>query len=262
VKGSRLVSKVQVSPNVEARVNGLTPGLIILHYTGMASAQAAVDWLCNPTSKVSCHYLVDENGDIVQMVDEDLRAWHAGVSSWRGQTDINSLSIGIEIQNQGHAAGCPAFPGPQMQAVAALCTDIMERYGLGFDQVLAHSDVAPGRKVDPGEAFDWEWLNARGIGVAILAAAVEGPALQSGEEGDAVLALQKNLSAVGYGLDQNGRFDERTRIVIEAFQRRFRRRLINGVADMETREILQRVLAALPDSQLLTGAVKHSALNS
>jgi N-acetylmuramoyl-L-alanine amidase len=234
-----------VSPNFEDRFNDVVPQFIVLHYTGMASGQAAVDWLCNPVSKVSCHYLVDDDGAIVQMVDEDKRAWHAGVSQWRGHVDLNSLSIGIEIQNEGHAAGCPAFPEVQMQRVAALCFDIMTRHGFGFDQVVAHSDIAPGRKVDPGEAFDWEWLFLQGLGAMATAPAELEPLLRQGDAGPEVLALQNNLSAFGYGVDTTGTFDDRTRIVLEAFQRRFRRSKVDGIADAETIAVLQRLLATI-----------------
>lgn len=228
---------------MEARFNGAVPRLIVLHYTGMASGRAAVDWLCNPASKVSCHYLVDDDGTIVQMVDETLRAWHAGVSSWRGEIDINSISIGIEIQNLGHAAGCPVFPAVQMHRVAALCLEIMARNGFGFDQVVAHSDVAPGRKVDPGEAFDWEWLHSQGIGQCAVVRPHAGDMFRKGDKGEAVAALQGNLARYGYGIEPNGTFDDRTRIVVEAFQRRFRRSRVDGIADAETLEILQRLLA-------------------
>jgi N-acetylmuramoyl-L-alanine amidase len=244
--GSRLVDRIQQSPNVEARVDGAVPRLIVLHYTGMTSGRAAVDWLCNPASKVSCHYLVDYDGTIVQMVDETLRAWHAGVSSWRGEIDINSISIGIEIQNQGHAAGCPTFPAVQMHRVAALCSDIMARYGFGFDQVVAHSDIAPGRKVDPGEAFDWEWLHSQGVGQCVVVQATAGEMLRKGDDGKAVAALQRDLAAYGYGIEATGQFDDRTRIVVEAFQRRFRRSRVDGIADAETQGILQRLLAVTP----------------
>jgi N-acetylmuramoyl-L-alanine amidase len=114
VKGSDLVTRRQISKNHEPRLNGVTPSLIVLHYTGMTNGPAAVDWLCNPASKVSCHYLVDVDGSIVQMVGEDQRAWHAGVSSWHGVVDVNSASIGIEIQNEGHSGGLPHFPSVQM----------------------------------------------------------------------------------------------------------------------------------------------------
>jgi N-acetylmuramoyl-L-alanine amidase len=244
--GSRLVDRIQQSPNVEARVDGAVPRLIVLHYTGMTSGRAAVDWLCNPASKVSCHYLVDDDGTIVQMVDETLRAWHAGVSSWRGEIDINSISIGIEIQNQGHSAGCPVFPTVQMRRVAALCSEIMARYGFGFDQVVAHSDIAPGRKVDPGEAFDWEWLHSQGVGQCVVVQATAGEMLRKGDDGKAVAALQRDLATYGYGIEATGQFDDRTRIVVEAFQRRFRRSRVDGIADAQTQGILQRLVAVTP----------------
>ncbi len=212
----------------------------------MASGRAAVDWLCNPDSKVSCHYLVDEDGTIVQMVDESQRAWHAGVSSWRGEIDINSTSIGIEIQNRGHTAGCPIFPLIQMQRVAALCIDVMRRHGFAYDQIVAHSDIAPGRKVDPGEALDWEWLHGQGIGQYAVAANSVGATLQKGDDGQAVTGLQRDLSKYGYAIDQNGQFDHRTSIVVEAFQRRFRRARIDGLGDAETLGILRRLLAVTP----------------
>jgi N-acetylmuramoyl-L-alanine amidase len=218
----------------------------VLHYTGMTSGRAAVDWLCNPASKVSCHYLVDDDGTIVQMVDETLRAWHAGVSSWRGEIDINSISIGIEIQNHGHSAGCPTFPAVQMHRVAALCSEIMARYGFGFDQVVAHSDIAPGRKVDPGEAFDWEWLHSQGVGQCVVVQATASEMLRKGDNGKAVAALQRDLAAYGYGIEATGQFDDRTRIVVEAFQRRFRRSRVDGIADAQTQGILQRLLAVTP----------------
>ncbi|HUR44072.1 MAG TPA: N-acetylmuramoyl-L-alanine amidase, partial [Aestuariivirga sp.] len=152
---SPLAAAFRASPNIESRKGGRKPDMIVLHYTGMESAEAACNWLCNSGSGVSCHYLVGEDGGIVQMVSEDMRAWHAGVSSWRGERDINTRSIGIEIQNPGHTAGYPDFPEDQMEAVIALCRDIGKRHDIRPRNIVAHSDVAPGRKIDPGEKFDW-----------------------------------------------------------------------------------------------------------
>ena len=149
--GSALASTYLPSPNIESRRDNRKPDMLVLHYTGMADAGKACRWLCDPVSKVSCHYLVDEHGTIVQMVDENMRAWHAGVSSWKDEGDINSRSIGIEVQNPGHTAGYPDFSDTQMLAVIALCKDIIIRHGINPARVLAHSDIAPERKIDPGE---------------------------------------------------------------------------------------------------------------
>src|SRR5689334_960006 len=149
--GTTLEHRILSSPNVEPRADGKAVRILLLHYTDMASAEQACAWLCDPASKVSCHYLIDLDGSIIQMVDEDLRAWHAGQSAWKGERDINSVSIGIEIQNLGHDHGYPDFPAAQMAAVAALGRDISARHGIPPEHVLAHSDVAPQRKRDPGE---------------------------------------------------------------------------------------------------------------
>jgi N-acetylmuramoyl-L-alanine amidase len=133
-----------------------------------------------------------------------------------------------------------------MQRIAALCSDIMVRYGLGSDQVVAHSDIAPGRKVDPGEAFDWEWLHGQGIGQCVVAHDANSATLGKGDAGEAVAALQRDLASYGYGIEANGQFDDRTRIVVEAFQRRFRRSRVDGIADAETQGILHRLLAVMP----------------
>jgi N-acetylmuramoyl-L-alanine amidase len=236
VKGSALVNRVQPSPNIEPRLDGKTPIYLILHYTGMATGQAAADWLCNPKSKVSCHYLVDVDGEVVQMVDETARAWHAGVGSWHGEIDINSCSIGIEIQNEGHAAGSPAFPLAQMKSVALLCRDIMQRHHIPPQNVLAHSDIAPGRKIDPGEHFDWDWLAGQGVGFVVKA---------KGSTAMDIATLQQNLAKLGYGIEATGVTDSRTIKVMEAFQRHFRRSKVDGIADGETCEVLRRLLASV-----------------
>ncbi|MFO1033905.1 MAG: N-acetylmuramoyl-L-alanine amidase [Hyphomicrobiales bacterium] len=237
---------MQVSPNVEPRASGAGVRYLILHYTGMSSAALAVDWLCRSESRVSCHYLVDDAGKIFQMVNEELRAWHAGVSRWHGDTDLNSLSVGIEIQNTGHSMGYPDFGGGQMEAVAALSQDIVTRHGILPRNVLAHSDIAPGRKIDPGEKFDWHFLFEKGVGHWVPPEPVgAGVFLQQGDAGDGVTALQGMLKMYGYGLEVNGTYDERTRIVLAAFQRHFRPAKVDGVADVSTVTTLHRLLAAL-----------------
>jgi len=219
------------------------PDLLILHYTGMASAQAACRWLCTETSGVSCHYLVDEAGAVTQMVDEDQRAWHAGVSSWEGDSDVNSRSIGIEIHNPGPEGGYPDFPQAQMAAVEALARDIVERHHIAPRHVLAHSDVAPGRKIDPGEKFDWKGLAAAGVGLWVQAPdTADRPALGPGDAGEDVRDLQTGLARFGYGIATSGAYDDQTAIVVMALQRHFRPRLVDGIADGETRAVLARLL--------------------
>jgi N-acetylmuramoyl-L-alanine amidase len=243
VIGTSLPKRVQLSPNINERRGGKPISVLVLHYTGMASAKKAVDWLCNPASEVSCHYLVDDHGDIVQMVDENARAWHAGLSSWHGETDVNSVSIGIEIQNLGHTLGYPNFGAAQMAGVAALCKDIVSRQKIEPRNVVAHSDVAPGRKVDPGEKFDWAYLKAFGIGHLVEAEKISGGSfLQLGDSGDPVMALQAMLQMYGYGIDLNGNFDQRTKIVVEAFQRHFRQARVDGIADQSTIVTLHRLM--------------------
>lgn len=149
--------------NYGDRPQGIEPSIILLHYTGMESMQAAKDRLTDPKIEVSAHYLIDEDGSIDNLVPEDKRAWHAGIAYWDHETDINSHSIGIEIVNRGHEFGYHPFPVEQMQAVAKLCREIMARHDIVH--VLGHSDVAPERKQDPGELFDWEWLSVQGVGL-------------------------------------------------------------------------------------------------
>ncbi|WP_339741735.1 N-acetylmuramoyl-L-alanine amidase [uncultured Maricaulis sp.] len=148
------------SPNFNDRK--LPVSLIVLHYTGMENGAVALERMCDPAAEVSAHYMVEEDGRVFQLVDEDKRAWHAGVSAWRGETDINSASIGIEIVNGGHDYGLPDFPAIQIEAVIHLVADIMARHGIGPEGVVGHSDIAPGRKQDPGEKFPWHRLAAAG----------------------------------------------------------------------------------------------------
>ena len=245
--GTRLARLIQLSPNIEARKAGLFPRFLILHYTGMDSAEKACNWLCVPESKVSCHYLIDEQGAIIQMVGEELRAWHAGVSTWEDEIDINSASIGIEIQNPGHSGGYPDFPPAQMEAVAALSQDIVARHGIIPQHVLAHSDIAPGRKIDPGEKFDWRFLHERGVGHWVAPEPVSsGVFLQEGDGGESVTALQGLLKLYGYGIECHGKYDKRTRLVVEAFQRHFRPARVDGVADLSTVATLHKLLKARP----------------
>lgn len=239
-------AEVRVSPNFGPRRGTGRPDMIVLHYTGMASGEAAEAWLCDPASEVSSHYLVHEDGRIVQMVRESDRAWHAGKSSWRGQADINSCSVGVEIVNPGHLLGYKAFASAQVDAVISLCLGIVGRHAIAPERVLAHSDVAPGRKIDPGEKFPWRRLAEAGVGHFVGAAPIRnGAALQSGDAGAAVEELQSMLALYGYGVDISALFDRQTEIVVEAFQRHFRPRRVDGIADRSTVRTLERLLASL-----------------
>jgi N-acetylmuramoyl-L-alanine amidase len=246
---SFVVTDVVPSPNQDERKDGLPPDLIILHYTGMQDEQAALDRLCSAESKVSSHYVVFMDGRIVQCVPEMRRAWHAGVSSWEGVTDINSRSIGIEITNPGHDFDYPEFPRRQIAAVITLCRGILSRHRqIRPDLVLAHSDVAPARKQDPGEKFPWGLLAESGIGHWVKPAPVipDSPALKPGDSGEEVAQLQRMLSAYGYGIAQNGAYDDDTRIVVAAFQRHFRPERIDGVADISTVQTLNALIQSRP----------------
>src|ERR1700730_8433642 len=185
---SSVVAEVVPSPNQGERNGGQRPDMIVLHYTGMQDAQSALELLRARGSNVSAHYFVFEDGRIVQMVPESRRAWHAGKSEWAGETDINSCSIGIEIANPGHDHGYPDFPTRQIAAVTALCRSIFTRHQIPPDRVLAHSDVAPARKQDPGEKFPWKVLADSGIGLWVNSAPVTqtGPIYVLGETNPAI----------------------------------------------------------------------------
>jgi len=237
-----LAGHVAPSPNHDARTVPID--MLLLHYTGMRSAQAAQDRLCDPAAKVSSHYLVHEDGGICQMVPEARRAWHAGVASWHGDIDINSRSIGIEIANPGHDYGYPDFPEAQIDAVIALCRDILTRNKIPSARVLAHSDVAPARKNDPGEKFPWHTLAQAGIGLWIEPTRiVPGPELDPGDRSAFVSSLQAALREFGYGLDMTGDYDEATRAVVIAFQRHYRPARVDGIVDHSTLDTLKRLLA-------------------
>jgi len=231
------------SPNFNERVGVEGPDILLMHYTGMQSCEAAVQRLTDPAARVSSHYTIDEDGTVYVHVDESLRAWHAGVSHWRGETDINSRSIGIEIVNPGHEFGYRAFPDVQIDAVIELSHGILSRHRIAPRNVIAHSDIAPGRKEDPGELFPWSRLAGEGIGLWVEVPAVIGESLSPGDRGDAVRALQMDLAAYGYGIDPTGDYDGRTRDVVIAFQRHFRPAKFDGVADAQTRDLLRRLLA-------------------
>ncbi len=242
---SVVVAEVRPSPNHGERKDGRRPDMILLHYTGMPATTEALERLCTPASEVSAHYLVCEDGRIIQMVEESRRAWHAGVALWAGETDINSCSIGIEIANPGHDYGYPDFPKRQIAAVTALCRSIATRHTVAPPRVLAHSDVAPSRKLDPGEKFPWRLLHDSGVGHWVQPAPISknDKVLGLGDRSEAVTALQQALSQYGYGIAVTGTYDSVTNDVVTAFQRHFRPERIDGIADESTRATLRELLA-------------------
>jgi N-acetylmuramoyl-L-alanine amidase len=245
---SPLVSDVAASPNHAERKGGRTPDMLLLHYTGMQSSLTALARLRDENEpRVSSHYLIDDEGTIVQLVPEARRAWHAGLASWAGESDINSCSIGIEIANPGHEFGYSDFPPHQIGAVIALCKDIVARHKIPAARVLAHSDVAPGRKQDPGEKFPWRKLHEAGVGHWVEPAPiVKGPVLGIGKSGDEVSSLQGELARYGYGISVTGNYDAATGETVAAFQRHFRPERVDGIADASTVTTLAKLIAARP----------------
>jgi N-acetylmuramoyl-L-alanine amidase len=248
------------SPNFDARTRPID--LVVLHYTGMQNAEVALARLTDPSpvagsypgpwqsddvdadaplSRVSAHYVVDEAGQIYALVPEEHRAWHAGASSWEGDGDVNARSIGIEIVNGGHDFDLPDFPEAQIDAVIGLLKDIFERWPeLNAKRVVAHSDIAPGRKADPGEKFPWKRLADAGVSIwpqHVVAAELDSD--------DPMSAVQQQLGFIGYGVKQTGFVDETTKAALVAFQRRFRPADISGVIDDETRLLLIAVSRSL-----------------
>src|ERR1700739_2902964 len=243
---SSVVAEVRPSPNHGERVQDAKPDMIVLHYTGMANPRAALEKLCSTGTEVSTHYMVMEDGHIIQCVPEARRAWHAGAAAWDGESDINSCSIGIEIANPGHDHGYPDFPKRQIAGVTTLCRSILTRYRIPPHRVLGHSDVAPTRKKDPGEKFPWRRLHESGIGLWVRPAPITrgGPVMVLGENDPAILDMQHLLSKYGYAVPTSGHFDGTTRDVVAAFQRHFRQAQVDGVADRSTIATIKALVAA------------------
>jgi N-acetylmuramoyl-L-alanine amidase len=249
---SPLTRLVVPSPNHGPRKDGKRANCVILHYTGMPTAERAIGWLANPESQVSAHYVVREDGEVIQMVAESERAWHAGRGSWQGETDMNSVSIGIEIAHPGHPNAdptkpCADFPDGQIASVIALTKNIVQRHRLDPLRVLAHSDIAPRRKIDPGERFPWARLAEAGLGLYVKAHPVSGGRfLAEGDEGQPVAALKAMLGMLGFGVSLDERFDEELTFTVKAFQRHFRPEKIDGVADASTISTLRDLLRIAP----------------
>ena len=227
------------STNFDSR-NGTPIRILVMHYTGMQTGEAALQRLCDPASKVSAHYVVEEDGRVFSLVDEANRAWHAGKGWWRGLENVNAASIGIEIVNPGHEFGYRPFPHAQMEAVASLALEIVGRHGILPRDVIGHSDLAPERKEDPGELFDWQWLAEQGVGLCPKRIQDSGFGIRVFEESDetTIRALQQGLYDYGYGVPVSGHYCEVTRKTVIAFQRHFRPKLLSGIWDGECAAIL------------------------
>ncbi|WP_025898433.1 N-acetylmuramoyl-L-alanine amidase [Sneathiella glossodoripedis] len=217
-----------LSPNHSERKGEGKISMLVLHYTGMKTGKAALERLCDPAAEVSAHYLVEEDGSILQLVEEDRRAWHAGVGFWNGETDINSCSIGIEIVNPGHEFGYVSFPKSQILSTLELCQQIVEKYEISPLNVVGHSDVAPQRKQDPGEQFPWQWFAKKGVGYWPDKIVV--PNMSNFD-------MAKALSKIGYDVSNLEKS-------IEAFQRHWRPQAITGKADAETCRLVASVAVA------------------
>ncbi|MBV9995328.1 MAG: N-acetylmuramoyl-L-alanine amidase [Caulobacteraceae bacterium] len=228
------------SPNFNTRVG--PPDMIVLHYTGMVDGPSALARMRDEAAEVSAHYMVEEDGRIFGLVAEERRAWHAGKSFWRGATDINGVSIGVEIVNPGHEFGYRPFPDRQIEALIALLGDIRSRWSIPDARILGHSDVAPGRKQDPGELFPWRRLAQAGHGLWAEPQPAPGDALTRGQEGTGIFALQAGLTRLGYECAPSGAYDDWTATVVEAFQRHWRPASVDGAADGETRARLIALL--------------------
>lgn len=216
------------SPNWNERPAGVPVDMLVLHYTGMPTAKGALERLCDPAAKVSAHYLIDEDGTVAALVPEEKRAWHAGVSYWQGRGDLNDVSIGIELVNPGHEWGYRPFPAPQRAALVGLARGLLQRWPIPPSRIVAHSDIAPARKEDPGELFDWAGLARAGIGLWPTASTPEPPDMARAAEA---------LARIGYPLQPQGVPFDKT---LAAFQRRYRPAQVDGRLDGET---MGRILA-------------------
>ena len=227
------------SPNHARRGEPARIDMLVLHYTGMTSAAAALERLCDPAAQVSAHYLVEENGSLWRLVPEKQRAFHAGRSCWAGESDLNNVSLGIEIANPGHEWGYRPFPEKQMAAVERLCLDLVSRHPIPPQRIVGHSDIAPDRKSDPGELFDWPRLARAGIGIwpqpAPDLASARGRGIGVVERAAALA----DLARIGYCVNSGDEF-----VVLAAFQRRFRPERWDGRLDAETAQRLAAVRAA------------------
>ena len=238
--------KKKLSPNFDQRPPGAKPRILVLHYTGMKTTEVALARLLESEARVSAHYFITEQGRVIQLVDEAMRAWHAGLSHWRGEDCINDISIGVELVNPGHEFGYARFPAPQIAALEALCIEIVRRHRIEPINVVGHSDVAPGRKQDPGELFDWRRLAQSGVGLwlgELHDLPEPGPVIESATTD--WTELQSQLATLGYGLDISGQADQKSRDALTAFQRHWRPQAVTGQADSHSLMVLKALLDAI-----------------
>jgi N-acetylmuramoyl-L-alanine amidase len=239
VKEASMLRKIHnPSPNFEPRPPGTPPDMIILHYTDMLTAEEALTRLCDPISKVSAHFLISKEGELYQLVDPKYRAWHAGLSSWAGEKDINSRSIGIEMDNLGHTFGPEPFPIPQMNRLLDLLAELTEIYGIPAYRIVGHSDVAPLRKQDPGELFPWHDLAKKGFGLWPK----DNSSSFSPSTPLSFLEVQQALQDIGYGCPLTGIWDDDSQKVCRAFQQHFTPSELTGYPSQLTYETLQELL--------------------
>ncbi|MGC8475966.1 MAG: N-acetylmuramoyl-L-alanine amidase [Acetobacteraceae bacterium] len=237
-----LAPRDRPSPNHDARPPGAPIDTLVIHYTGMRTAAEALARLADPAAKVSAHYVIEEDGTIWRMVDEARRAWHAGVSAWRGRRDLNDVSIGIELVNPGHEWGYRPFPVLQLAALTDLALALLARHPIAARNILAHSDIAPARKQDPGELFDWQALAANGVGLWPQGVGDAGPG-GAARDAAALAPVRAALRAVGYAVAPEGGLDPALAAVLRAFQRHWRPEAVTGQADDGTRLRLAAVAA-------------------
>lgn len=232
------------SPNFDERNCRRPVDMVVLHYTGMPTAAAALQRMTDSQSKVSSHYMIDEDGTVYRLVSEDKRAWHAGLAFWRGVRDVNARSIGIELVNPGHEFGYRQFPAAQIDALIVLLRDISSRYEVMPGNYVGHSDVAPTRKEDPGELFPWRRLHAAGFGrwwTDDFKVSPNAPVLRAGERGGAVLELQVALDKIGYAIEGSAIYDPHTEAAVRAFQRHWRQSQVDGISDAETTSLIHHI---------------------
>lgn len=229
------------SPNYNVRPSDADVDTVIIHYTGMKTADAALARMCDPASEVSAHFMIEDDGKCHELVAPEHRAWHAGVSYWRGQENLNHTSIGIELVNPGHEFGYQAFPDVQIDSLLELLHHL-KPFAVPRANYIGHSDVAPSRKTDPGEFFPWHTLADQGFGIVAKSAGRDTTRiLGTGDTGPEVMRLTLQLRAIGYDLEEDDQYCQATSHAVAAFQRHWRQSLVSGVFDKGTQEIVMEL---------------------